>query len=226
MEITNNKSTLKHIGLQFFAEPAVDGGDAGDGTSATLDMLPANTVQELANNPAVDDGNKQDSEIALQLKKLQEELSREKKKSDELAKENAEKKRQLRSMQSAEEIKAAEEKERQEAIENELKELRKQSAVANVAKRIISFVGDETASTSIAEALYGAEDVDLAIDEFNKAWMAREKQLKMEYGKIPAPNAGNPEDEKKEKSIELARKIGKEKSSARSNDNGLKRFTI
>lgn len=228
MNSTKSKSKLHSIGLQFFAEPAGDGGtlSAGEPPETKTDLPDGVGTQD---DPAGDAEKQNDeiSKIAEQLKQLQDQLSQEKKKSDLLAKENAEKKRQLRSMQSAEEIKAAEEKERQEAIENELKELRKQSAVATVAKRIITFVGDETVSTSIAEALYGADDIDLAIDEINKAWMAKEKQLKLEYGKIPAPSAGNPEEEKKRRDIELGKKIGQSKANSRANvDNGLKRFTI
>lgn len=233
MNSTWNKSKLRGIGLQFFAEPAGDGGTPPAGEPVKTGTIPPDGVgtqdNPVQDNPVVDVEKQSDeiSKIAEQLKQLQDQLLQEKKKSDLLAKENAEKKRQLRSMQSAEEIKAAEEKERQEAIENELKELRKQSAVATVAKRIITFVGDETVSTSIAEALYGADDIDLAIDEINKAWIAKEKQLKLEYGKIPPPGAGNPEEEKKRHDIELGKKIGQSKANSRANtDNGLKRFTL
>jgi hypothetical protein len=110
---------------------------------------------------------------------------------DKATKEAAEQKRKIRSLQSAEDARAEEEKERQEAIENELKELRKKAAVGEKAKRIIAFTGDETVSTAIAEALYGAEDADAVIDELSKAWTAKEKKLRMEYGKIPAPGAGD-----------------------------------
>ena len=109
---------------------------------------------------------------------------------DKATHEAAEAKRNLRAKQTAEEQKAEEEREKQEAIENELKELRKQASVSNISKRVLSFVGDETVSNTIAEALYGAEDIDTAIDEFNRAWIAREKKLKLEYGKIPAPGVG------------------------------------
>lgn len=109
---------------------------------------------------------------------------------DKATHEAAEAKRSLRAKQTAEEQKAEEEREKQEAIENELKELRKQASVSNNAKRIISFVGDENVATTIAEALYGAEDIDAAIDELNRAWIAKEKRLKLEYGKIPAPGVG------------------------------------
>lgn len=110
---------------------------------------------------------------------------------DKATHEAAEAKRRLRASQTAEEQRAEEEREKQEAIQNELKELRKQTAVASISKRVMAFVNDETVSTSIAEALYGAEDIDTAIDEFNRAWTAREKRLKLEYGRIPMPSAGD-----------------------------------
>ena len=50
---------------------------------------------------------------------------------------------------------------------------------------------DEQTATAIAELMYGAEDADAAIDAISKAWTAREKALRLEYGKIPAPGIGN-----------------------------------
>ena len=57
-------------------------------------------------------------------------------------------------------------------------------------KKAMSFLGDETTATSVAEYLYGAEDVDAALSVIQKAWTAKEKALRLEYGKIPAPGAG------------------------------------
>ena len=57
----------------------------------------------------------------------------------------------------------------------------------------MSFVGDEQISNSVAEYLYGAEDIDGAIDAINKAWIAREKKLRMEFGRLPAPGVGSTE---------------------------------
>lgn len=135
--------------------------------------------------------NKDTSDLEAQLKKLRDELAKEKKKSDDLARENKEKKNLLRSMQSKEENEAAEKAEREEAMRKRLEELEKQSAVATVSKKVMSFVEDEEASTHIAEALYGADDIDLAMDELMKAWRTREKKLEVKYGRIPSTPIGS-----------------------------------
>ena len=110
---------------------------------------------------------------------------------DKATKEAAEYKRALRAKQTAEEAAAETEKEQREAIEKELAELRKERAVANSSKRVMTFIPDENVATGIAEALYGAADIDLAIDMIAKAWTGREKALRIEFGKIPAPGVGN-----------------------------------
>ena len=109
---------------------------------------------------------------------------------DKATKEAAEYKRALRAKQTAEEAAAETEKEQREAIEKELAELRKERAVALSSKRVMSIIPDEKTATSIAEALYGAADIDLAIDMVAKAWTAKEKALRLEFGKIPAPGVG------------------------------------
>lgn len=110
---------------------------------------------------------------------------------DKTAKEAAELKRRLRAKQTEEEARAEEERAKQAAIEQELNELRKQSAVSGISKRLMGFLGDEALSTTVAEHLYGATDTDAAIDAIQKAWTMREKKLRMEYGKIPAPESGD-----------------------------------
>ena len=57
----------------------------------------------------------------------------------------------------------------------------------------MAFLGDEAVATEVAEYLYGAEDVDAALAAIQKAWNAKEKGLRLEYGKIPAPGTGNSE---------------------------------
>ena len=138
-------------------------------------------VEEPAVEPTADT-----SEIA----KLKAELAKQKAALDKATKEAADSKRQLRARQSAEEAAAEEAKEAQEARDKELAELRKRFAVAETSKQMMSLVGDEETSTTIAEYLYGAEDVDAAVAAIQKAWTAKEKALKLEFGRIPAPSIG------------------------------------
>lgn len=128
-----------------------------------------------------------------EIARLKADLAKQKAALDKATKEAAENKRLLRARQTEEEAAAEAEKERQEAIEKELNELRKERAVALVSKSVYTFVQDEKTATTIAEGLYGAEDADGVVAAFNKAWAAKEKALKLEYGKVPAPGAGSPD---------------------------------
>ena len=145
----------------------------------------AEVTNPAENNPANDPANEN-----AELAKLRAEMAKQKAALDKATKEAAESKRALRAKQSAEEIAAEEKRIADEARENELNELRKKFAVADSSKKIMSFVGDEKMSTNLAEYLYGATDVDAAIDELNKAWSAKEKKLKAEYGRITGPGVG------------------------------------
>ena len=128
-----------------------------------------------------------------ELSKLRAELAKQKAALDKATKEAAESKRALRAKQSAEEAAAEEAKEAQEARDKELAELRKKFAVADTSKKVMAFLGDETIATQVAEYLYGAEDIDAALTAIQKAWTAKEKGLRLEYGKIPKPTAGETE---------------------------------
>lgn len=149
-----------------------------------------NTTETQATEEVVNEKQATPEPDNAEIAKLRAQLAQQKAALDKATKEAAENKRALRAKQTAEEQAAEIEKERQEAIEKELNELRKERAVANTSKRIMSFVADEAIATGIAEALYGAEDIDLAIDTINKAWTAKEKALRAEFGKIPAPSIG------------------------------------
>lgn len=127
-----------------------------------------------------------DAEIA----RLKTEIAKQKAATDKAASEAASMKKQLRAKQTAEEAKAEEEAESRAAIEKELAELRKERTVANSSKKVYTFIQDEQIASTVAEYLYGAEDVEAALDAIQKAWTAREKALRLEYGKIPAPGMG------------------------------------
>lgn len=160
---------------------------------AETDVI-ANQVDEPVLDAAKDDApaiEEKPVDDSKEVARLKAEIAKHKAALDKATKEAGEYKKQLRASKSAEEQRAEEEKERQEAIQQELETLRKQSAVATISKSVMSFVGDESVSTTIAEALYGAADVDGALDALSKAWATREKKLKLEYGKIPAPEAGD-----------------------------------
>lgn len=129
-------------------------------------------------------------DVSAELAKLKAEIARQKAANDKLSKENAEKTKALRAKQSAEEAAAEEAKTQQEALRQELETLRKERAVAATTAKVFPIVNDNAVAAQIAEYLYGAEDVDSALAAIQKSWTAREKALRLEYGKIPAPGVG------------------------------------
>ena len=150
-------------------------------------------MTELEANVSNEQTNEQTEQKAPEdagVAQMKADLARMKAALDKATKEAGDAKKALRAKQTAEEAAAETEKEQREAIEKELAELRKERAVANSSKRVMSFIPDENVATGIAEALYGAADIDLAIDMISKAWVGKEKALRQEYGKIPAPGAG------------------------------------
>ena len=156
--------------------------DTNVSTETTVDAGTANVETEPTETT-------ESAEIA----RLRADLAKQKAALDKATKEAAESKRLLRSKQSAEEAAAEEAKEKAEAQAKELAELRKRFAVAETSKKVMSFLGDEAVATSVAEYLYGAEDVDAAVTAIQKAWTAKEKALRLEFGKIPAPGVGSSE---------------------------------
>jgi len=156
-------------------------------------MAEVETNTETIETGTVTDTNTEvtpESEENAELAKSRAEMVKLKAALDKATKEAAESKRALRAKQTAEEAAAEAEKERQATIEQELAELRKERDVGIATKRLMSFVQDEKMATGIAEALYGAADIDLAVDTLNKVWQAREKALKLEYGRVPPPGVG------------------------------------
>lgn len=127
---------------------------------------------------------------SAEIAKLRAEMAKQKAALDKATKEAGDYRKQLRAKQSAEEIAAEEKRLSDEERDRKLAEYEKRFTVAETSKKVMAFVGDEKSSSAVAEYLFGAEDVDAALTELQKAWTAKEKALRMEYGKIPAPGAG------------------------------------
>ena len=127
---------------------------------------------------------------SAEIAKLRADLAKQKAALDKATKEAGDYKKQLRAKQSAEEVAQEEAKALQQSMQEELEQLRKEKAVAATTAKVMAFVGDDTVSAQVAEYLYGAEDIDAALTAIQKAWTAKEKALRLEFGKIPAPGAG------------------------------------
>ena len=156
---------------------------------AELDTNVTAEVETEAENKEQETVSETVTETA-ELAKLRAEMAKQKAALDKATKEAGDYKKQLRAKQSAEEIAAEEVKVQQEALMQELETLRKEKAVAATTAKITPMIGDSEAAGQIAEYLYGAEDVDAALTAIQKAWTAKEKALRQEFGKIPAPGAG------------------------------------
>ena len=172
---------------------------------------------EPGTDGAKPDGKENTDKDSLQAEvaRLTAALAKSKEAINKLAKENGDAKKALRAKQTAEEIAAEEKKEQDEKIQQELAELRKKVARAETVKTVMAKLGtDEEVSGKISDALTGAEDVEAALTEIQRAWTAKEKALRLEFGKIPPPGSGgqNGEDAARQKAIELAKQIGRERA--------------
>lgn len=148
------------------------------------------TTPTETETPAENPVREPEKEESVELARLRAELAKAKAATDKATKEAAEAKRSLRAKQSAEEIAAEEKKAQDEERDRKLAEYEKRFFVAETSKKVMKIVGDESVADTVAEYLFGAADVDGAVDAFAKAWTAKEKQLRLEFGKIPAPGTG------------------------------------
>lgn len=127
---------------------------------------------------------------------------------DKTASEAAEYKKKLRATMTEAEQKAQEEKERQEAIENELKALRRKAAVADFEKQYLGLGYDPETATKIAEATYD-NDMDTVFDLQKKFIDSKEKAIKAEILKnTPSAVSGNQVKVDYSKQIEAAKAEG------------------
>ena len=149
-------------------------------TTAAPEVETAAPVAEPAEQP----------EESAEIARLKAEMAKQKAALDKATKEAGDAKKALRAKQTSEEAAAEEAKARQDAMMQELETLRKEKSVAATTAKIIPLVGNNEVAGQIAEYLYGAEDVDAALAAIQKAWTAKEKALRLEYGKIPAPGTG------------------------------------
>lgn len=166
--------------------------------------------------------------LEAQLEQLKADLAKQKAALDAATSEAGKYKKELRAKQTQEEIDAAQKKEAEEKAAKELEELRKEVARAKSTKSVMSKLNvDEDTAGKIAECMSGCENIEAALLEIQKVWTAKEKALKKEYGKIPGPGAGDggSEDAEEAAAIELAKRLGRERSASdKSVSEGLKGY--
>jgi len=180
-----------------------------------IDGSVKNTENDNANAETDASDVKQDNDVSAELAKAKADYAKLKAALDKATKEAGDARKALRAKQTAEEIAAEEKKAQDEAQAKEIEELRREVARAKTVKNVMAKLGtDEEVSGKISECLYGAEDIENALTEIQRAWVAKEKALRLEYGKVPPPGAGgaNGEDAETQKAINLAKELGRERA--------------
>lgn len=193
------------IGGGTGAPAAAESNDAGNDATLTT---------EGESKPADNSGNdnasteSKDAEIA----RLKAALAKSKSDFDKAAKEAGDARKALKAKMTAEEIAAQEKEAADEAQKNRIIELEKQVARVGTVKSVMGKLGlDEDAAGSLADCLYGATDIDNALLNIQKAWQAKEKALRQEFGKITAPGAGADSNSPEAQAIKRAQDLGKER---------------
>ena len=215
--------------MALFA-PDDGGGAGGDGDNAGDGGNPAGADpgQGGAGGDGTGNGGDDAKTLAAQLEQLKADMMKQKNALDAATKEAGDLRKELRSKLTQEEIDAQNKKEAEEKAAKELEELRREVARAKSTKSVMSKLGlDEDASGKIAECLSGCEDIENALLLIRKAWDAKEKALKLEYGKIPGPGGAgaNEEDAEEKAAIEMAKRLGRSRAeSDKSVAEGLKGY--
>lgn len=213
-------------GFAALFAPDDGGGNGGDSTGNPAGADPNNGGAGGETGGA----GAEDAKAALeaQIEQMKAEMAKQKEAINNATKEAAKYKRELQSKKTQEEIDADAKAEAAEKAAKELEDLRKEVARAKSTKSVMAKLGvDEETAGTIAENLIGCENIDNALLLIQKAWTAKEKALRLEFGKIPGPGAGgsSEEDAEEKAAIEMAKRLGRERTaSEKSVADGLKGY--
>lgn len=143
---------------------------------------------ETSNEPTIADLMKELAELKVDNRKL-------KKANDSLASENGGLRKQVNAKLTEEELRAQQKSEKEEAVANELAELRKEVALGKATKRYMSMKMPEELASKVAQAELD-EDMDLVVASIKTFMDAQtketEEKVKAEiYAKMPIPVSGN-----------------------------------
>ena len=210
------------MSTKFLLDPDEGGaaGGAGGGTGAPAggdnpggeSDNPSGNEPEGGKQGGQDEQNGNDSVEALnaEIARLKAQAAKQKEDLDKACKEAGEARKALKAKMTAEEIAAKEKEEAEVAQKNRIIELEKQVAKTNTVKSVMGKLGlDEDSAGNLADALYGASDIENALLEIQKAWQAKEAALRKEYGKITGPGAGADSNSPEAQAIRRATEIGK-----------------
>lgn len=207
---------LRPLNLQFFAEGGESTG-AADASSAAVDTgaEAVNTSADATDGvQSTDDGKQTDGNsvdaLNAEIARLKAETAKQKDAIDKATKEAGDLRKQLRSKMTQEQIDAAEKQEAADKTAKELEDLRRQVAKGNTVKTVMGKLGlDEETAGNLADHLYGAADIENALLEIQKAWQAKEKSLRMEFGKLTGPGSGADSNSPEAQAVKRAADFGK-----------------
>ena len=210
--------TPKFFGM---SPEAVDAGEVsgmGGATGAPADSITIEAsklnVGATENADSTPDGEKGDDNTSesqnAEITRLKAEIAKQKAERDKAMKEAGEARKALKAKMTAEEIAAKEKEEADAQAAQELDSLRREVAKGKTVKSVMGKLGmDEDSAGNLADALYGAVDIENALLEIQKAWQSREKALRLEYGKVTGPGAGADSNSPEAIAVKRASEIGK-----------------
>lgn len=177
----DTKTTPQGTGDSSQTQPQAQGSDTGaqgggDSQSSGSDTP---TIAELM---------KENAELKVDNRRL-------KKANDSISSEIAGIKKQLNAKMTEEELKAQQKSEEQDAIKQELSELRKENALNKATKRYMSMKMPEELATKVAQAEIDG-DMETVTSSINAFMEAQKKEVEEKvtadlYAKMPAPMSGN-----------------------------------
>ena len=187
-----------------------DGGNAGVGADAGADA-PTGGAEGAGNaGESEQTGNDSLDDLQAEIARLKADAAKNKTALDKATKEAGDLRKELRSKMTQEQIDAENKKEAEEKAAKELDELRREVAKGKTVKSVMGKLGlDEDSAGNLADHLYGAADIDNALLEIQKAWQAKEKALRVEFGKITGPGAGADSNSPEAQAVKRAAEFGK-----------------
>lgn len=214
---------LMRLNLQQFAEAAAEGagatGENAPGGDETGDAAGAQKSDD-AGAKAGEGGTELDR-LNAEIARLQAEMAKQKSALDKATHEASvankavkAKDAELKAKMTAEEIAAKEKEEADSRAAQELEELRREVAKGKTVKAVMGKLAmDEETAGEMADSLYGAANIENALLLFQKVWTAKEKALRMEFGRIPGPGTGgSSEDKETQEALKLAKELGQRKA--------------
>lgn len=197
---------------KWFAMFAPDEGGGENGGAGT------EGGSESTEDAGGDEDGDEDPTAALnaEIARLKSDLAKQKSALDAATSEAGKYRKELKSKMTQEQIAESEKQEAAEKAAKELADLRKEVAKGKTVKSVMGKLGiGEEDAGELAEHLYGAENIETALLLIQKAWTAKEKALRLEFGKVPPPGAGgaNGEDAEEQRALEMAKRMGQNRAS-------------